>query len=201
VDGGDLIMARYAWLIDVTRCLGCNVCTVTCKDQTVGNDWAPYSSAQPDSGQFWISVAEHEWGKGAGVKVQYVSEPCMLCDNPPCVTAATGGAAYKRPDGIVIIDPVKSKGQKQIVDACPYGKVYWNDQLQIPQKCTLCAHRLDQGLQPACVDACPTNAIKIGDETALASAISAMKATVLGPELGTVPKAYYAGLASATTTT
>ncbi len=193
-------MTRYALVIDTTRCIACNVCTATCKDQFVENDWPPYSLAQPDSGQFWISVAEKEWGKGVNVKVRYIPESCMLCDKPPCVTAATNGAAYKRPDGIVILDPAKSKGQKQIVDACPYGKIFWNDQLQIPQKCTLCAHRLDQGLQPACVDACPTQAITIGDDTALASTVANMKATVLSPELGAAPKVYYAGLPPTTTT-
>jgi tetrathionate reductase subunit B len=187
-------MTRYALLIDTTRCIGCSVCTLACKDQFVDNDWLPYSMAQPDSGQLWVSVAEMESGKGANVKVQYVSEPCMQCENPPCVTAAKNGAAYKRPDGIVILDIEKSKGQKQIVDACPYGKVFWNDQLQIPQKCTLCAHRLDQGLQPACVNACPTEAITIGDESELAAAIADKKAKVLSPELGTDPKVYYIGL-------
>jgi len=205
-------MVRYAWLIDTTRCIGCNVCTITCKDQFVGNDWPPYSAAQQDGeydntgwqikpGHFWMSVAEKEWGKAidASTKVRYIAEPCMLCDDPPCVKAATGGAMYKRPDGIVIIDPVKSKGQQQIVASCPYGKIFWNNQLQIPQKCTLCAHRLDVGLQPACVNACPiTGVMTFGDETALASAISQKKAVVLSPELKTVPKVYYAGLPTTT---
>ena len=189
-----ITMTRYALLIDTSRCIGCNVCTVACKDQFVENDWLPYSAAQPDSGHLWMSVAEKESGKGVNVKVEYIAQPCMLCDKPPCVTAATGGALYKRPDGIVIIDPVKSKGQQQIVAACPYGKIYWNDQLQIPQKCTLCVHRLDQGLQPACVNGCPTQAITIGDATALASTIADKKGTPLSPELGTDPKVYYIGL-------
>lgn len=196
-------MVRYALLIDTTRCIGCNVCTIACKDQYVENDWPPYSLAQPWTGHFWMSVVEREWGKASDVSVgvRYIPQPCMQCDNPPCLKGATGGAMYKRPDGIVIIDPVKSKGQKQIVDACPYGKIFWNDQLQIPQKCTLCAHRLDKGLQPACVNACPTYAITIGDDTALASNIANKKATVLSPELGAVPKVYYAGLPATTTTT
>jgi tetrathionate reductase subunit B len=188
-------MTRYALLIDTTKCIGCNVCTIACKDQFVENDW-PYSAPQPDSGQFWMSVAEKESGKAvdASTKVKYIAQPCMLCDKPPCVTAAKNGAAVKRPDGIVLFDLDKSKGQKQIVDACPYGKVFWNDQLQIPQKCNLCLHRLDQGLQPACVNACPTEAITIGDATALASTIADKKATPLSPELGTDPKVYYIGL-------
>jgi tetrathionate reductase subunit B len=193
-------MARYALLIDTTRCIGCNVCTLACKDQFVENDWPPYSLAQPDTGHFWVSVAEKESGKGPNVKVVYISQPCMLCDKPPCLTAAQNGAAYQRPDGIVILDPIKSKGQKQIVAACPYGKIFWNDALQIPQKCTLCAHRLDVGLQPACVSACPvTGVMTFGDEATLASAIADKKAVVLSPDFKTVPKVYYAGLPSTTT--
>lgn len=193
-------MTRYALLIDTAKCIGCHTCTVACRDQFVLNDWPPYSAAQPE-GHFWMNVIEKVWGKAADATThaRYIAEPCMLCDKPPCVTAAKNGAAYKRPDGIVIFDQVKSKGQKQIVDSCPYGKVYWNDQLQIPQKCTLCAHRLERGLQPACVNICPTQAITIGDETALASAIADKKATVLSPELGFQPKVYYAGLPPTTT--
>jgi tetrathionate reductase subunit B len=190
-------MTRYAMLIDTSKCIGCNDCTIACKDQYVDNDWPPYSLAQPGpNGDFWMQVVVKEWGKAAdaSTKVRYLAEPCMQCENPPCVAAASDGAAYKRPDGIVILDPVKSKGQKQIVDACPYGKIFWNDQLQIPQKCTLCLHRLDKGLQPACVNACPMEVIKVGDETALASTIADMKAKVLSPELGADPKVYYAGL-------
>jgi tetrathionate reductase subunit B len=195
-------MTRYAWLIDTTRCIGCNSCTITCKDQFVGNDW-PYSAPQPDEhpGHFWMSVVEKVWGKAADMSVhaRWIAEPCMMCDNPPCVTAATGGAATKRPDGIVLFDPVKSVGQKQIVDACPYGKVYWNSELNIPQKCDLCLHRLEKGLQPVCVDACPTQVLTVGDEAALASAIAAKNAVVLSPELKTVPKVYYVGLPPTTT--
>jgi Fe-S-cluster-containing dehydrogenase component len=187
-------MTRYALLIDTTRCIGCNVCTVACKDQFVENDWPPYSLSQPDSGHLWMFVAEKEWGKGVDVKVRYIPQPCMLCEKPPCVPAATDGAAYKRADGIVIFDLQKSKGQKQIVDSCPYGRIYWNDQLSIPQKCNLCVHRLEKGLQPACVQACPTEAITIGDEGALAAGVAEKKAKPLSPELGADPKVYYAGL-------
>jgi tetrathionate reductase subunit B len=189
-------MTRYAMLIDTSKCIGCHTCTVACRDQFVINDWPPYSAAQPDGGHFWMFVEEKIWGKAAdaSTKARYIAEPCMLCDDPPCVKAATDGAAYKRPDGIVIIDPVKSKGQQQIVDSCPYGRIYWNDQLQIPQKCTSCVHRLERGTQPACVVTCPTQALQFGDETELASLIADKKAKVLSPELGVNPKVYYAGL-------
>ena len=172
--------------------MGCSTCAITCKDQFVGNEW-PYSSPQPE-GHMWMQVAEKEWGKGANVQVRYIPQPCMLCDKPPCVTAATNGAAYKRPDGIVLFDPVKIKGQKQVVDSCPYGRIYWNDQLQIPQKCDLCLHRLEKGLQPACVNACPVEVHTVDDETVLAPKIKEKNAKVLSPETNADPRVYYANL-------
>jgi NAD-dependent dihydropyrimidine dehydrogenase PreA subunit len=62
----------------------------------------------------------------------------------------------------VIIDPVKAQGQKHLVDACPYGAIWWNEEHTLPQKCTLCAHLLDEGWkEPRCVQACPTGALRI----------------------------------------
>jgi len=72
----------------------------------------------------------------------------MHCDDASCIKAATGGRRYKRADGIVVIDPKKSKGQKAVVSACPYRVIFWNEEKQIPQKCTFCAHLLDQGGKP-----------------------------------------------------
>jgi tetrathionate reductase subunit B len=190
-------MVRYAWLIDTARCIGCNACTIACKDQFVDNDWPPYSLAQPGpAGDFWMQVTAKEWGKAAdaSTKVRYLPQPCMLCDKPPCAAAATGGAATKRPDGIVIFDLNKSKGQKQIVGGCPYGRIFWNEKLQLPQKCNLCLHRLDKGLQPACVNACPTQALTVGDDIALAATVTAKNAKILNPEYNADSKAYYAGL-------
>ena len=77
---------------------------------------------------------------------------------------AADGAVYRREDGIVIIDPEKAKGQKDIVNACPYRVIFWNEELELPQKCTMCAHRLDEGeKEPRCVEACPTGALVFGD--------------------------------------
>ena len=77
-----------------------------------------------------------------------------------CLKAAENGAVRNRPDGIVIIDPQKSKGQQQIMQACPYHVIYWNEETRTPQKCTLCAHRLDEGAtQPRCAESCPTGAL------------------------------------------
>jgi Fe-S-cluster-containing dehydrogenase component len=160
-------MGDYIAVIDVTKCVDCRCCVISCKDEYSINDYPPYSGAMPLEGQKWVHVENIE--RGTYPKVKFSSYPvmCMHCDNAPCISAATGGAVYKRPDGIVIIDPVKAKGQKQIVDSCPYGVIYWNADSQIPQKCTFCAHRLDQGKVPRCMLACPGKAITIGDRAAL----------------------------------
>ncbi len=153
--------------INSARCMACYACFMACKDEHCGWDTA-VSKAQPEMGQFWMNIREWERGDNERrIKTATVPTPCSHCDNPACMAAAENGAVYKRPDGIVIIDPEKSKGQKQIVDACPIGAVYWNETLQIPQKCTMCAHLLDDpdypGYEPRCVEACPNQALVFGD--------------------------------------
>jgi Fe-S-cluster-containing dehydrogenase component len=115
-------------------------------------------------GQNWIRVIEKERGQYPKVKVTYTPIPCMHCDDAPCIEMAQNGAVYKRPDGIVIIDPVKAKGQKELISSCPYRVIEWNEQEQLPQKCTMCAHMLDKGeKEPRCVESCPTGALIFGD--------------------------------------
>jgi NAD-dependent dihydropyrimidine dehydrogenase PreA subunit len=104
---------------------------------------------------------------------------------------------YRRPDGIVIIDPAKAAGREDLVAACPYGAVYWNGEESVPQKCTLCAHLLDGGwTKPRCVQACPTGALRAEHltEGELASLIAAEGLEVLHPEFGTSPAVYYKNL-------
>lgn len=157
-------MPRYGMIIDETRCNGCYNCFLACKDEYCGNDYPPYSISQPMTGQFWMKIVEKERGKYPKVKVAYTSVPCMHCDNAACVKAAKNGAIYKRPDGIVIVDPEKASGHEELVSSCPYGVIYWNEEKKVPQKCTFCAHLLDQGWkEPRCVEACPTGALIFGD--------------------------------------
>jgi tetrathionate reductase subunit B len=178
-------------LIDVNKCFYCGTCIIACKDEHFENTYLPYTKDQPELGHFWMKVNTVERGKTPKVKFDTVPLPCMHCDEAPCITAAKGGAVYKRPDGIVIIDPFKSVGQKQIVDSCPYGVVYWNDALNIPQKCTLCAHRVDAGKQPKCVLSCPSSALTFGEFETLKDTPGAEP---LHPEFGAKPRVYYVGL-------
>jgi len=157
-------MPRYSILIDISKCNGCHNCFLACRDEYFGNDYPGYSAAQPLEGQFWMQVKEIERGSYPRPKLSYVPTPCMHCASAPCIEAAQDGAVYRRDDGIVLIDSEKAKGQEAIVAACPYRVIYWNGESQLPQKCTLCAHRLDEGEKmPRCVESCPTGALVFGD--------------------------------------
>ena len=155
-------MKKFAFIIDVARCENCNNCFLSCKDEHCGNEWPDYSVSQPLHGQRWMNIARKERGTFPEIDVAYLPKPCMHCDDAPCIEAALDNAVYKREDGIVIIDPLKARGQKKLVQSCPFGAIWWNDEAQLPQKCTFCAHLLDKGWkQPRCVQSCPTGALAI----------------------------------------
>lgn len=182
-----------AFLIDITKCVGCHDCQIGCKDEHCGQAWMPYAEAQPHVDQFWMKLNQTERGARPHVRVTYLPVMCQHCENAPCMKAARDGAVYRRDDGLVIIDPVKAKGQRQIVDACPYHAVFWNEELQIPQKCTGCAHLLDGDepiKTPRCVDNCHVDVIQFGEE----SELDLEGTEYLHSEYGTKPRVYYRGL-------
>ena len=183
-----------AFFVDVSICNGCYCCQIACKDEHVGNDWTPYAKPQPDTGQFWLKLNEHIRGTVPKVKMHYVPVLCMHCDNAPCIPACqVEGAIYKNDDGMVIIDPVKCTGCKSCVDSCPYNAIFFNDNLNIAQKCSGCAHLLASGWkEPRCVDACPNEALRFGEESELKDLIAEGK--VRNPEYGTKPRVYYKGI-------
>jgi len=183
-----------AFVIDVSKCNGCYSCQIVCKDEHVGNDWTPYAKPQPDTGHFWLKQNEFVRGTVPKVKVYYHPVLCMHCGDAPCIPVCPiEDAIYKRDDGLVIIDSTKCTGCKNCVDSCPYGVIYFNENLNIAQKCTGCAHLLDRGWkEPRCTDACPTEAIKFGEESELSDLIS--KAEILHPEFETKPRVYYLNL-------
>jgi Fe-S-cluster-containing dehydrogenase component len=192
-------MSTFSILIDIKKCTGCYNCFLACRDEYCGNDYPGYSAAQPMEGQSWMQIQEVERGQYPKPKVDYVPKPCMHCVDAPCMGAAEPGAVYRRRDGVVLIDPQKAKGKKEIVTACPYRVIFWNEALQLPQKCTLCAHRLDEGGQlPRCVESCPTGALVFGDlddPTSEIAALSAKQAAeTLQPEFATSPRVKYLGL-------
>jgi Fe-S-cluster-containing dehydrogenase component len=192
-------MARYGMVIDISKCTGCYNCFLTCRDEFAGNDYPGYAAAQPMTGMNWMRLVEKERGQYPKVKVAYTPVTCMQCDDPGCLKVAQGGAVYRRPDGIIIIDPEKAKGQKQIVGGCPYRVIEWNEEKQIPQKCILCAHMLDKGEKvPRCVESCPTGALIFGDlddpQSAAARAMAAGGSEALHSEYQMKEKVRYLNL-------
>lgn len=177
------------FVFDLDKCNGCHNCQIACKDEHAGNDWSPYALPQPDTGQFWCKVDEEVCGKVPHVRVNYLPRLCNHCDEAPC-RAASPEAVRKRDDGLVLIDPAEA-GARELVDACPYGAIFWKEELGIAQKCTGCAHLLDDGwAEPRCVDACPTGALSFGEEGAL----DLKGAEPLGPLVGLGAHAWYKNL-------
>ncbi len=190
-------MTKWNLIIDIEKCEDCNNCFLACKDEHVGNEWPGYTDSQPRHGHRWINILRKERGQFPLVDVAYRPTPCMHCDDAPCIAAAEGQAIFKRDDGIVLMDPQKAKGQKELMKSCPYGAIWWNEEKNVPQKCTLCAHLLDAGWkQPRCVQVCPTGALEIvrADDSAMQEQIKNQGLEILSPDQQTKPRVYYKNL-------
>lgn len=175
------------FVFDASKCNGCKGCQIACKDEHCGNDWAPYAAPQPETGHFWCGVDESVEGQVPKVRMSYQVKMCMHCEQCPLVEMAPD-AVSRREDGLVIIDPAKAAGRRDLVDACPHGAVFWNDESSLPQKCTGCAHLVDAGEKPRCVDFCQTGALLFGEEEELAELL--VEAELVGEGSGTRPRFY-----------
>ncbi len=188
---------KWNMIVDVSRCDNCRNCFLATKDEHIGNDFPGYAASQPEHGHSWVDIQRKERGSYPIVEAHFMPVMCNHCDDAPCMKAAKDGAISKRPDGIVIIDPEKSKGQKAIVDACPYGAVYWNEEKQIPQAWIFDAHLLDQGwTQTRAEQSCPTGvfrSVKVEDQE-MQRIQEEEGLEVLQPELETKPRVYYKNL-------
>lgn len=163
---------KFMMAIDMGRCIGCDTCTLSCKQE----------NGTP-ADVFFARVMNCEVGKFPDVKRVYLPVLCNHCGNPQCVRACPNKAIFKQDDGIVIIDQDRCKGTGACVSACPYGNVFLKKEdswylmnntayeehsksrleKNVARKCTYCAHRLEDGLKPACVVGCPTTARIFGD--------------------------------------
>jgi len=189
-------MKKWNMIIDVAECTNCQLCALSAMDEYVGNAWPGVAAPMPRHGHQWIDIKQKERGQAPMIDIAYVPTMCNHCDNAPCL-AKGGDAVKKRADGIVIIDPDKAKGRKDLVESCPYGHIWWNEELQLPQTWPFDAHLIDQGWQQTRgQQACPTGAmraIKVEDgeieRMARDESLEVMK-----PEAGTKPRVYYRNL-------
>lgn len=189
--------AKWNLIVDVERCNNCRGCFLAVKDEYTGNDFPGYAAAQPAMGANWLNIERKERGSYPIVEAHFMPVMCNHCDDAPCMKVATNGAVRKREDGIVIIDPEKSKGQKQIVDACPYGAISWNEEQQIPQAWIFDAHLLDQGWSKTRAEqSCPTDVFKSVkvEDAQMQRIVEQEGLEVLHPEFGTKPRVYYKNL-------
>jgi Fe-S-cluster-containing dehydrogenase component len=191
-------MSKWNLIIDVAECTNCQLCTLSAMDEYVGNEWPGVAAPMPRHGHRWIDILQKERGQVRGhapmIDIAYVPTMCNHCDDAPCMKADTVGAIRKREDGIVIVDPDKAKGRKDLVAACPYGHIWWNDELSLPQAWPFDAHLLDQGWQQTRgQQACPTGAIRAikVEDSEMARIAREQALEVMRPELNSKPRVYY----------
>ncbi len=201
-------MARLGMVIDLKRCIGCNACTLACKQE----------NGTPE-GIHYARVITREIGTYPKTRRTFLPVLCNHCDDAPCAQACPSGATWIRNDGLVMVEREKCIGCRACAVACPYmnrhfiekellAHGYGSDGLSPYEavkfaefeegtmtKCTLCAHRVDQGLEPACVVTCPTDARIFGDlepeDGKLQKLIRERKGWTLLPECNTKPSVFY----------
>ena len=177
---------NYAWVIDQRKCIGCHACTTACKSENE----VPLSVDRT-----WVKYIE----KGAFPNVQrhFGVLRCNHCANPPCVHICPVTAMFQRPDGVVEFDKDACIGCKACIAACPYDAIYIDPEDGTAAKCNFCSHRLDVGLEPACVVVCPEEALIFGDledpNSKVAQLVGREKTQVRKPEKNTDPKCFYLG--------
>jgi Fe-S-cluster-containing dehydrogenase component/formate-dependent nitrite reductase membrane component NrfD len=183
--------ARWAKVLDQTRCIGCHACTTACKSE---ND-VPVGVTR-------TYVKHVDVGQWPQARRAHQVTRCNQCANAPCVTACPTSAMFKRADGIVDFDKSICIGCKACMAACPYDAIFINPEDHSAEKCNFCAHRIDMGLEPACVVVCPVEAILVGDmndpDSLVASYVGREALQVRRPEKETAPKVFYKGAHQAT---
>lgn len=178
---------QWTMVVDLQRCVGCDACTVACKqehDLPIGLTWNPVLTVGPV-------------GSFPELSACYFPKQCMHCDNAPCIEACPTGAMVKSEDGLVLINNSDCNGCSLCVDACPYDAVSVSSITGLAEKCTFCSHRINMGLQPACILSCVGKAMFFGDANDPSSQVYQLlkgqehRAFRLWPELKTGPRIVY----------
>ena len=182
---------RWGKVIDQTRCIGCHACTTACKSENL----VPLSVTR-------TYVKHVDVGEYPQTRRAHQVTRCNQCAHAPCVTACPTTAMFTRPDGIVDFDKSICIGCKACMAACPYDAIFINPEDHSAEKCNFCAHRIDMGLEPACVVVCPVEAILVGDiddpDSKVARIVNRDPVNVRRPEKETQPKLFYKGAHQAT---
>jgi tetrathionate reductase subunit B len=182
-----IVPGRLGMVIDLERCIGCHACTNVCKAEN-----------NVPLGGFRDWVEEHVLGEYPDAQPYFVPKLCNHCDEPGCLKACPTGAIYKREDGIVELDSAICIACQACMQGCPYGMTFYNSARNTADKCNYCAHRVDEGLRPACVEVCPSQCRIFGDlddpDSAPSRYIASHQTTVMRPEIGFGPNTNYVGL-------
>ncbi|RAI43208.1 sulfate reduction electron transfer complex DsrMKJOP subunit DsrO [Rhodoplanes roseus] len=178
---------RFAMVVDVGKCIGCQACTVSCI----------FENAVPED-SFRTIVSTYEVVEDGRAGMAMLPRLCNHCADAPCIPVCPVGATFQQPNGTVVVDADRCVGCAYCVQACPYDARFVNHLTQTADKCTFCAHRVTAGLLPACVESCVGGARVFGDladpESAVSRLVAKGDAKVLKPELGTRPHVFYLGL-------
>lgn len=163
-----------AILYDVGRCVGCRGCQMACKrwNKLPSESTDPqglYESPRDLSAHTWTLILLAEGEERGKLYRGFVKRQCMHCQYPACVSACPVGALHKTEEGAVIYDATRCIGCRYCMVACPFGvlRFEWEKPLPLIRKCTFCVDRLEAGLHPACVEACPTGALTFGERDSL----------------------------------
>jgi Fe-S-cluster-containing dehydrogenase component len=222
VPGYDWTRHRWAFAVAGERCIGCLRCVEACKlendvalDPNHFRTWVeryaylegertPHIDSQSDPRDVAAAGSDAEYrfdDRYSDAKVDqafFVPKLCNQCEHPPCVEVCPTGATFKAKDGVVLIDQTYCIGCQYCVQACPYGARYLDPRKGVADKCTWCYHRITKGLEPACVEICPTHARIFGDlndpEAEVTRFIRSRRVEVLKPETGNGPQVFYTGI-------
>lgn len=173
---------RAGMLVDLDRCIGCHSCSVSCKTEN-----------EVPLGNFRMRVRYLE--KPEDKQLAFAPLICMHCADAPCLKACPSKAIRREKDGRVYVDEGRCDLEQECVEACPHGAISINEEKEVAEKCDFCQHRTENGLEPACVSNCPTDALVFGDLDDPGSRISRLaekkKAKAWKEEAGTDPSVLY----------